>query len=153
MNGRIARVLGLTVCAGLLSGCVDQRFVISSDPPGALVLRNNQPIGAAPVDDHFVYYGNYHFTLIKDGFATLEVDQKVPTPWYEYFPLDFISENLIPWKIRDVRRFTYHLEPLRQVNTDEMLGRGQLLRSRGQGIGQPAAPPPPPAPGAPPASP
>ena len=36
------------------------------------------------MDDHFVYYGNYHFTLIKDGYETLQVDQDIPAPFYEY---------------------------------------------------------------------
>ena len=56
--------------AVFLTGCVDRRFVVTTDPPGALVLRNNAPIGFAPADDHFTYYGNYHFTLIKDGYET-----------------------------------------------------------------------------------
>src|SRR5262245_2487854 len=62
-------------CVCLLTGCVDRRFVVTSDPPRALVLRNYQPIGAAPADDHFVYYGKYHFTLIKHGYHTLQIGQ------------------------------------------------------------------------------
>src|SRR5262249_55606882 len=61
---------------------------------------------------------------------------------YEYFPLDFISENLMPWKIRDVRRFHYHLEPARTPNTAELLKQAQELRMKGQSIGAPAAPVP-----------
>src|SRR5439155_8012621 len=78
--GRSAWLLTVGACAGLLAGCVERRFVITSDPPGAVVLRDHQPIGATPADDHFVYYGKYHFTLIKEGFETLQVDQDVPTP-------------------------------------------------------------------------
>src|SRR5690242_18480040 len=92
-------LLTVALGAGLLAGCVERRYVVTTDPPGAVVLRNYQNIGASPADDHFVYYGNYHFTIIKDGYATLQVDQKIPTPWYEYFPLDFISEALVPWQI------------------------------------------------------
>jgi hypothetical protein len=128
--------------AGLAAGCVEQRYVVTTDPPGAIVLRNYQQIGAAPADDHFVYYGKYHFTIIKDGYETLQVDEVIKTPWYEYFPLDFVSENLVPWKIRDVRRFHYHLEPARTPNTAELLNRAQELRMKGQSIGAPAAPVP-----------
>ena len=138
----MARVLSIAVSAGLLSGCVERRYVITSDPPGAIVLRNGEPIGAAPADDHFVYYGNYHFTLIKDGYQTLQVDQEISAPWYEYIPLDFFSENLTPYRIVDVRRFHYRLEPLRTVTTDELLNRAQNLRNRGQSIAATAPPPP-----------
>ena len=121
-------------------GCVERRFVVNSEPPGALVLMNNKPIGYAPGDNHFVYYGNYHFTLIKPCYATLQVDQKVPPPWYEIPPLDLISEILWPWHIEDVRTFSYQLQPVASTSPDDVLNRGQSLRSRGQAIGAPPAP-------------
>jgi hypothetical protein len=147
---RNAWLLGVALAAGLSAGCVERRFVVTSDPPGALVLRNHEPIGAAPADDHFVYYGRYHFTLIKDGYETLQVDQVVASPWYEYFPLDFISENLVPFQIEDVRRFHYTLTPLQGVRTDELLNRGQMLRNQGLAISPPPPPAGPPAPLVPP---
>ncbi len=104
----------------LLTGCVERRFVVTTDPPGALVMRNNAPIGFAPADDHFVYYGNYHFTLIKDGYETQQIDQKIPAPWYEYPPFDFFTENLLPWHIIDVRRFHYQMQPRVVPNADEI---------------------------------
>ena len=140
--GRIARIIGFAVTTPILFGCVERRYVVTTDPPGAIVLRNNQQIGATPADDHFVYYGDYKFTLIKDGYTTLQVDQKIPTPWYEYFPLDFISENLVPWQIEDVRRFHYHLEPLQAVSTQYLLDRAEELRARANTIAPPAPPVP-----------
>jgi hypothetical protein len=139
VSRRSTIVAVLTACA--VSGCVERRFVVTSDPPGAVVLRNYQPIGSAPADDHFLYYGNYHFTLIKDGYQTLQVDQDVPAPWYQYFPLDFVAENLLPWRIEDVRRFHFKLEPLQMPNPEEVLDRGQAIRQRGKTIGAPAESP------------
>jgi hypothetical protein len=151
--GRYAYLLGVLATAALLPGCVERRFVIESDnAPGAFVLHNNEPIGAAPADDFFLFYGKHDFTLFKDGFETLQVQQDVPTPWYEYPPLDFISENLVPWTIRDVRRFTYHMQPVQQPRSDEVIDRAEQLRNRGKSIqppDQPPAPPPAPPPPAP----
>jgi hypothetical protein len=138
----------------LLTGCVERRYVVTSDPPGAIVFRNGQPLGATPVDDHFVYYGKYNYTLVKDGYETMQVEQKIPAPWFQYFPIDFFSENLFPWQIEDVRHFHYKMEPRRIVNTNDLLKDAQNLRNRGMSI--PSAPSPtPPAgplvvPGAPP---
>src|SRR5262245_60705353 len=81
---RSAWWFGVVIVAGVLAGCVERRYVITSDPPGAAVFRNGQFIGSTPVDDHFLYYGNYHYTLVKDGFETLQVDQPIPAPWWEY---------------------------------------------------------------------
>jgi hypothetical protein len=134
---RFFNFLVVAAGSGLLTGCVEQRYVVTTDPPGAAVLRNGHLLGQSPVDDHFVYYGTYHFTMILDGYETLQVDQNIPAPWYEYFPLDFFSENVIPWKIRDVRRFHYKLEPRRIVNTKELLDEAQNLRNRGISIRSP----------------
>jgi hypothetical protein len=138
---------------GLLTGCVEQRYIVTTDPPGAVVLRNGVPLGQSPVDDHFVYYGTYHFTILLDGYETLQVDQTLPTPWYDYFPLDFFSENVVPCKIRDVRRFHYKLEPRRMVNTNDLLNDAENLRNRGISIRPPDSNPPPGPPAPPPAPP
>jgi hypothetical protein len=134
---RQATLLALVLAAGSITGCVERRFVITSDPPAALVMRNGQPLGATPADDHFVYYGKYHFTLIAPGYETLQVEQDVPAPWYEYPGIDFISEVLLPWPIQDVRRFHYRLEPQRMPNTQQLLDDAQNLRNRGQTIAPP----------------
>lgn len=143
---RFHQLLLMAAWTGLATGCVEQRYVVTTDPPGAVVLRNGQLLGQSPVDDHFVYYGTYHFTMILDGYETLQVDQHIPAPWYEYFPLDFFSENVIPWKIRDVPRFNYKLEPRRIVNTQDLLNEAQNLRNRGISIRPPDTIAPPPGP-------
>jgi len=133
----VVRFHKMTALAALLMlmGCVERRFVIESDPPGALVLMNGQPIGATPVDGHFLYYGKYQFTLIKDGYETLQVDECFNAPWYQYFPLDFVSENLYPGKIEDVRRPQVHrLTPKMQPRTDALLGQAEQLRAQGRAL-------------------
>src|SRR5262245_47866634 len=140
------RSIQISVCLVLtllFTGCVERRFVVTTDPPGALVMRNNAPIGFAPADDHFVYYGNYHFTLIKDGFETQQVDQIIPAPWYQYPPFDFFAENFIPWHIIDVRRFHYQMQPKQVPHAEEMLNRAQELRDRGRIITPPPEATPP----------
>lgn len=139
--GRKTTLAAIAIGLVAATGCVERRFVVNSDPPGALVLSNGKPIGFAPGDNHFTYYGNYHFTLIKPGYATLQVDQKIPAPWYEWTPIDLISEILWPWHIEDVRQFTYRLEPVGTTTPDDIMTRGQTLRNRGQAIGAPAAAP------------
>ena len=139
---RQAMMMGMVLSAGLLAGCVERRYVITSDPPGAIVYKSGQPLGATPVDDHFIYYGKYDFMLVKEGYETLRVEQDIPTPWYEVFPLDFISENIVPWPITDVRRFHYQLQPRQQVQTDQLLREADALRNRGRAVGTPVPLPP-----------
>ena len=83
--------LGAMLLTALCAGCVERRYVVTSEPPGALVLRNGVPIGLTPVDDFFIYYGSYDLTLIKDGYETLPAKVKIDAPWYQYPPLDFVA--------------------------------------------------------------
>src|SRR5262249_48173565 len=134
--------IGVLLAAGLLSGCVERRFVITSNPPGATVYREGMQLGVTPVDDPFVYYGDRVYTLVLDGFEPLKVKQSALPPWYEIPPLDFFTENLWPAKIRDIRRpEPYQLQPLQTPNPNQVLDRAQQLRNTGRGIGdQPAQP-------------
>jgi hypothetical protein len=143
MSRRAALLLTALLAAGSLPGCIEQRYVIESDPPGALVLVNGQPLGTTPVDGYFTYYGIYNFTLVKDGYQTQVVRQKLSAPWFEYPGLDFVTENLYPVKVEDVRRFKYSLQPLVQVGVDDVLPQAEQLRQRGRSInsGEPATPP------------
>jgi hypothetical protein len=136
----IARILWaglfLTVC--LAGGCVERRFVITSDPPGAIIYdENNLPIGATPVDKPFTYYGKYRFTLVKDGYQTTVVEEKASPPWYDFFPVDFVSENLIPFTFRDVRRVNAPMQPLQILPPEPVLKSAIDLRDYGRTIGAP----------------
>lgn len=129
------------ICLACLAGCVDRRFVITTDPPGAVVYdEKHRPMGASPADRQFVYYGKYKFTLVKDGFETQVIEENVKAPWYEYFPLEFVAENLIPWTIRDVRRLHYTMVPAQIISPDELLNRGMDMRGRERALVVPPRP-------------
>jgi len=129
----------IALCAGLC-GCVERRFVITSDPPGAMVYdERGLPLGPTPVDKTWLYNGKYRFTLVKDGMETLVAEEEVPARWYEIPPIDFFTENLIPYPYRDIRRFHYQLQPMAIVPEATLLEQGKALRSRGQTIGLPGA--------------
>jgi len=136
---RYTWLLGVMACAAGLTGCVDRRYVVTSDPPGAVVYKNGQPLGATPVDDHFTYYGDYEFVLVKDGYETTKRVEHFRTPWYQYFPIDFFAENLWPSRVVDVHRFNVEMQPVAAVRTDVLLDQAQNLRNRGHAIAPPEA--------------
>ncbi len=143
MSRRIVLGAGWLLAAlgcGLAGGCVERTYTIVTLPPGAMVLENGHEIGPTPITRHFRYYGTYRFTIMANGFQTLVVDQPICAPWYEYFPLDFISENLIPWWIRDRRKFEYTLEPMQVVPPDVVRQAADTIRMEGKGIGKPLPP-------------
>jgi hypothetical protein len=130
---RAACARGLAwVCASSLilatSGCVQRRLTIRSNPPGALVYVDNYEIGTTPVSTDYIYYGTRRIRLVKDGFATLDIKQWIPPPWYEIVPIEFASENLVPAEIRDHRVLEFQLVPQMIVPTEQLLGRAENLR-------------------------
>jgi hypothetical protein len=122
------------------AGCVQRRLTIRSNPPGALVYVDDYQIGTTPVSTDFVYYGKRKLRLVLSGYETLTVIQPIPTPWYEYWGLDFISENVIPGEIRDERVVDFQLRPQLIVPGPELLGRAENLR---HGAAAPQSPLPP----------
>jgi len=126
----------LALAAGT-SGCVERRYTVRSNPPGALVVVNGEEIGRTPVSRSFTYYGDRDISLMMDGFQTQRVIQPVKAPWYDNLLTEFFSENLVPFTIRDDRDFTYQMTPATMPTANDLLNRGQSLRAQAQ------APPPP----------
>ena len=126
----------------LPSGCVRRRLNVFSNPPGALVYVDNQQIGTTPCSVDFTYYGTRKIQIVKDNYETLTVKQTFNPPWYQYPPIDFITENFWPWEIRDERVVDFQMIPMQIVPTERLLENGQQLRdSAGQGAITPFATP------------
>ena len=152
--------LACALVAAVNTGCVERHFLVTTEVPGvggdagAKLYVNGGEVGPTPADVYFTYYGTYHLTLLKDGYEILQVDQCIPAPWYEWPIIDFFTENVWPFKVRDVRGFNYVLQPKALVRPEDVLLRGNALRDRGQTVVPlPDTAPPPPKPGPPPAPP
>ena len=101
------------------AGCVERRMIVRTNPRGAPLYVDDYEIGTTPLATSFIYYGTRKIRLVKDGYETLVVNQPLPSPWYEYFPADFVAENLVPGHIRDLRILTYDCgrrSPSRWIN-------------------------------------
>jgi len=134
-------VLVAVAVLALTTGCIERRFRIESNPPGAYVYVNNVPHGPTPVDIPFVFYGGYDITLMKDGYETKNVKEFISAPWYQYPPIDFFAESVYPRQITDIRPLYYELEPLRRPNLDLLKAEGEELRERATTLPPPRFPP------------
>jgi hypothetical protein len=129
--GRGSRWVEIVACGCLLAavcGCVQRRMTVRSEPPGALVYVDDYQIGTTPVSTDFIYYGTRKIRLVKDGYETLTVRQPFPIPWYEIFPLDFVTENLWPWEIRDERVVDLAMTPAASTPPESVVARAEQAR-------------------------
>lgn len=136
LPNRPSKWLLALVCLALLtgSGCIRRRLTIVSNPPGARVFIDRQEIGVTPVSTAYTYYATRTIELVKDGYEPLTVQQKFDPPWYEYPPLDFVTENLVPGEQRDERTVEFQLIPQQILPAQTIVDRAEQLRSQaGQG--------------------
>ena len=101
-------LLGLMVSIAV-AGCVKRTIVVESDPPGASVWINERAVGKTPVTYEFITHGRYRFRLEKTGFRPLVKREMIWAPVYEWIPIDFFAENLIPARLEDKHVFQYRL--------------------------------------------
>lgn len=120
------------VFIGLLvsSGCVRRRLTVRTNPPGAVVSVDNQVIGTTPAASSFTYYGTREIRVEKDGYRTESLKQKINPPWYQFPGLDFITDSLWPWEIRDERIVDIEMVPQTLDTTENVLGRADQLRGQ-----------------------
>ena len=106
----VLTIIGL-VTVTILSGCVERRLTINTEPQGAMVLLNDEEIGDSPATVSFEWYGDYNVVIRKEGFETLKTHRKLKAPWYDGFPFDFFANTLNPDIIVDEFEWTFELEP------------------------------------------
>lgn len=134
------------LCAALVAaGCRAQREIwIRTEPPGALIRLDDELVGRTPIDVSFEQYGTRRVTAYLDGYRTVSSEVEIETPWWDVFPLDFVSEVLLPFGWADVHRVELALEPeVGEVSEGELravLDRAEELRRGGPAGPQTAVP-------------
>ena len=119
-------------CIVFLPGCVQRRMLIRSQPEGAMVTIDHQPVGHTPVAVPFTFYGTRDIEIEKDGFETQKFAHQFKRPWYQIPPFDLISDNFAGREIRDQRLIDVQLHPKAAVFENQLLGRSEELRNNVQ---------------------
>ena len=122
--------LALLAVAALSAGCVERRYTLRTNPPGALAIVNGEEIGQTPVSAPFYYYGDREITLIRDGYETKTVIQPIKAPWWDNLFTEFFTENLVPFHLRDEREFSYQLMPAQMPQASDLRDRAEELRGQ-----------------------
>src|SRR5262245_22661174 len=116
---RRALLLSATLLAALSqSGCVERLLAIHSDPPGAAVYLDGEKVGTTPCEVPYTWYGTRVVVLELRGFSLVHQEVVLNAPWWQWIPIDFITDVLIPITISDRYSVSYTLEPA-AVSTQE----------------------------------
>lgn len=134
MATRGVRIAVAAATLALFSGCVDRRFVVETNVPGAQVSVDGKPIGPSPADGWYEYPGRYEFKAVAPGYEPLIERVRFRPRWYDYPGLDFFAEVLWPFRIEDVRRVRLDLRPAQPTDSDQLLADAEALRDRGRNL-------------------
>ncbi|MDP6446981.1 MAG: PEGA domain-containing protein, partial [Pirellulaceae bacterium] len=110
-------------------GCVRRRLTVRSNPAGARGYVDNQQIGITPFSTEFTYYGTRKIRLEQDGFESAEVERRFSTPWYQWPVIEFFSENVWPWELRDEREVVIDMKQRENRSPQQLVARAGSLRA------------------------
>ena len=113
-----------------LSGCVERKLTINTEPQEALVVLNDEEIGTSPVTVSFNWYGDYSVRISKEGFETLKTHRNLKRPWYDRFPFDFFAQIVNPKRIVDSYEWTFKLEEKKRISREELIKEAQELKEQ-----------------------
>jgi len=119
-------IAGALGCASL-TGCVERRISITSDPSGARVWLNDQEVGETPVEVDFTWFGVYDVRLKKDGYEPLVTTAEAKAPLHEQPGIDFVA-MAIPGTSRTNIAWHFTLEPS-EGKAEGLLDRAKELRA------------------------
>ncbi|PHQ78822.1 MAG: hypothetical protein COB69_09230 [Phycisphaera sp.] len=135
---RCAAILVLGV--PMLCGCLERTVTITSEPPGALVVLNDEEIGRTPVTTGFRYFGVYDVRLQREGYEPIATEREAVAPIWEYPVIDLFA-IAAPWRIKTKLDWHFDMTALPMPGTaeaiqaeSELFDRARSLRdaSRGQ---------------------
>jgi hypothetical protein len=115
------------ILAVLLTGCVERRLTINTDPSDAKVILNDEYIGISPVTVSFNWYGDYNVRIEKEGFATVRTHRKLKAPWYDHFPFDFFAQ-INPKKMVDTYDWAFELSPAQPIDRQQLIEDAEQVR-------------------------
>ncbi len=111
-----ATVVSLLLLALATPGCVERILVVRTEPSGADVYINGEMAGTTPLEHEFDFYLPMDIELRKydvheGGYRAVHLVKDPKIPWHQHFPLDLVTEFLVPWPIRDVHHVNVELQP------------------------------------------
>ena len=127
---RFLRVVCLIGGIFIVSGCVERKLTIVTEPAEAAVWLNDEEIGSTPVTVNFNWYGDYSVRIEKPGYEIVNTHRMLKQPAHDKFPLDFFAEVLWPGTIKDSYTWTFDLQQYRTSTPQELIDSATQMRQK-----------------------
>lgn len=81
---------------------------MESTPPGAVVRLDEEVLGTTPLTYKFTHGGERRLTLYRPGYHTWSRRVDLELPWYSRFPMDVLTEVILPLGLK--HDFPFHVQ-------------------------------------------
>lgn len=142
-DGVVPKLIPVVILTVLMTGCVERKLSIRTEPSGARAYMDYDLKGQTPVEVDFTHYGSRFVRLEKRGYRTTLSTFDIDPTWYSYFPINFFTEVLYPFTITDRRELYYELDaealpadrerPDREQDREEIQKRAEKLQKEAPG--------------------
>lgn len=142
-DGVVPKLIPVVILTVLMTGCVERKLSIRTEPSGARAYMDYDLKGQTPVEVDFTHYGSRFVRLEKRGYRTTLFTFDIDPTWYSYFPINFFTEVLSPFTITDRRELYYELDaealpadrerPDREQDREEIQKRAEKLQKEAPG--------------------
>ena len=96
---------------------------------------DEEPVGTTPLELEFVHYGTRRLSLELEGHLAIERDLVVEPPWHLRFPVDIVTEVLLPFGWEDHRLVSLELvevpETIAEEEYERVRARAEAFRTAG----------------------
>ena len=87
---------------------------------------NDQKTGQLEVP--FVYYAQREIVVKSKNYETRREYLKPTTPWFDYFPIDFFAEVLLPYTINVKFVYRIDLNKYADIDADDLYDKSEEMR-------------------------
>ncbi len=116
-----------------LTGCVERKITLGSDPEGAVVTLNDEEVGRTPVTTDFLWYGDYDVVLRLDkNVGTpekpdirryyLHTHKHTKTPAFQIIGIDLLAE-VLPFTFKDEQVWAFSIPEVKEPADQELIQR------------------------------
>jgi len=137
---KLGAMILLPLLGGSLTGCVERKITVGSDPSGAILYLNDQEVGRTPISVPFTWYGDYDIRLRlerNEGTAEkpkivryyLHTHKETKLPPHEIVPLDFFAE-VLPIPFKDEQVWAFPIPRVEEIPDEKLIENAQDLKNQ-----------------------
>ena len=141
---RLSAMVFTSMVIMLGAGCIERKFVIITSPADSEIYLDGKYMGNSKlinpkdgktgrIDIPFVYYAQREIVVKNKNYETRREYLKPTTPWFDFFPIDFFAEVLLPYTLKVQFVYRIDLNEYDDINAEDLYDKSEEMRDYAAG--------------------